>query len=310
MSKPSPLTARRDRRRDRAGVLGSLVVHALAALVFGVLLSRIFVTPKPEVTTRTETITLAKKTPPPKLAIQPQPRAAAPARLAVVPPPRAVVPPPRAVVPPPRAIAPPHPAVVPPLRVIVPQHVPRRVVSVPRQAAPPVPAPVATSPPVFARGTRPSPQRPGRNRLSGAQIASIQNDLATSIAQDRAAIDPIHVDHPAPLATPKDYGATYTAFDDVGEGKRGHGLCDPITNWVADGFDYYYVVCNVRSSDGSSHRENVPWPVRFPPDDNPFVGTAKGSVPLAMPLPGWHESSNTEISEELRSYAKDHGVSL
>jgi len=303
MSKPSPLTARRDRRRDRAGVLGSLVVHALAALVFGVLLSRIFVTPKPEVTTRTETITLAKKTPPPKLAIQPQPRAAAPARLAVVPPPRAVVPPPR-------AIAPPHPAVVPPLRVIVPQHVPRRVVSVPRQAAPPVPAPVATSPPVFARGTRPSPQRPGRNRLSGAQIASIQNDLATSIAQDRAAIDPIHVDHPAPLATPKDYGATYTAFDDVGEGKRGHGLCDPITNWVADGFDYYYVVCNVRSSDGSSHRENVPWPVRFPPNDNPFVGTAKGSVPLAMPLPGWHESSNTEISEELRSYAKDHGVSL
>ena len=303
MSKPSPLTARRDRRRDRAGVLGSLVVHALAALVFGVLLSRIFVTPKPEVTTRTETITLAKKTPPPKLAIQPQTRAAAPARLAVVPPPRAVVPPPR-------AIAPPHPAVVPPLRVIVPQHVPRRVVSVPRQAAPPVPAPVATSPPVFARGTRPSPQRPGRNRLSGAQIASIQNDLATSIAQDRAAIDPIHVDHPAPLATPKDYGATYTAFDDVGEGKRGHGLCDPITNWVADGFDYYYVVCNVRSSDGSSHRENVPWPVRFPPDDNPFVGTAKGSVPLAMPLPGWHESSNTEISEELRSYAKDHGVSL
>lgn len=303
MSKPSPLTARRDRRRDRAGVLGSLVVHALAALVFGVLLSRIFVTPKTEVTTRTETITLAKKTPPPKLAIQPQTRAAAPARLAVVPPPRAVVPPPR-------AIAPPHPAVVPPLRMIVPQHVPRRVVSVPRQAAPPVPAPVATSPPVFARGTRPSPQRPGRSRLSGAQIASIENDLATSIAQDRAAIDPIHVDHPAPLATPKDYGATYTAFDDVGEGKRGHGLCDPITNWVADGFDYYYVVCNVKSSDGSSHRENVPWPVRFPPDDNPFVGTAKGSVPLAMPLPGWHESSNTEISEELRSYAKDHGVSL
>jgi hypothetical protein len=91
---------------------------------------------------------------------------------------------------------------------------------------------------------------------------------------------------------------------------RHHGLCDPIKSWQQDGYNYYFVACNVRFSDGTYQRQPVPWPVRFKPSRDPFAGTFGGSEPLALPLPGWTLPAGETISKELREYAQDQGVTL
>ncbi len=156
----------------------------------------------------------------------------------------------------------------------------------------------------------PHPARPaatGKALLSEQRIAQIQGNLAAAIAQDRAGIDPLHVPPGAPPDV-KHYGPN---FADLGtSAMRHHGLCDPVQSWKDGGWNYYYVVCNVRFSDGSSQRQGVPWPVRFNPVDDPFAGTAHDERPLAMPLPGWHLGPNETISVELREYAHEHGVEI
>ena len=156
----------------------------------------------------------------------------------------------------------------------------------------------------------PHPVRPaatGKPVLSEERLAQIQGNLAAAIAQDRSGIDPLRV---PPGAGPdvKHYGPN---FADLGTSSmHGHGLCDPVQGWKDSGWNYYYVICNVRFSDGSSQRQGVPWPVRFTPSDDPFAGTAHDERPLAMPLPGWHLGPNETLSVELREYAHEHGVDI
>ncbi len=156
------------------------------------------------------------------------------------------------------------------------------------------------------------PPQPGeaasqRATLNAQKIAQITQDLQGEIDADRGAHGPLAV-APAPAPTMKRFAM------DVGDltagGLNHHGLCDPIKDWQADGFDYYYVACNVKFSDGTFERQDVPWPVRFPPNDDPFAGTAHHDKPLAMPLPGWHLGPGETVTVELREYAHDHGVDI
>jgi hypothetical protein len=146
-----------------------------------------------------------------------------------------------------------------------------------------------------------------RSALSAQKIAQITQDLQGEIDADRGAHGPLAV-APAPEPTMKRYAM------DIGDltagGLSHHGLCDPIRNWQADGYNYYYVACNVKFSDGTFQRQDVPWPVRFPPNDDPFAGTAHRDKPLAMPLPGWHLGPGETVTVELREYAHDHGVDI
>ena len=96
----------------------------------------------------------------------------------------------------------------------------------------------------------------------------------------------------------------------VGDSRHGGGLCDPVKSWTDRGFDYYFVSCNVHLTDGTFERQDVPWPVRFPPGDDPFNGTANSDRPLSMPLPGWTLAAGETISPQLREYAASHGVTL
>ncbi|MBD5634327.1 MAG: hypothetical protein IAI49_07590, partial [Candidatus Eremiobacteraeota bacterium] len=146
-----------------------------------------------------------------------------------------------------------------------------------------------------------------RSQLSAQKIAQITQDLQGEIDADRGAHGALAV-APEPAPTMKRYAM------DVGDLTAGalnhHGLCDPIQDWHENGFNYYYVACNVKFSDGTFQRQNVPWPVRFPPADDPFAGTAHQDKPLAMPLPGWHLSAGETVTIELREYAHDHGVEI
>ena len=146
-----------------------------------------------------------------------------------------------------------------------------------------------------------------RSQLSAAKIAAITQDLQGEIDKDRGAHGMLAV-KPEPAPTMKHFAM------DLGDLTAGslshHGLCDPIKDWQEAGYDYYYVACNVRFSDGTFQRQDVPWPVRFPPGDDPFTGTSRVDKPLAMPLPGWHLQPGESVTVELREYAHDHGVDI
>ena len=144
-----------------------------------------------------------------------------------------------------------------------------------------------------------------RGRLDDAQIAAIDRSLGDAIAGDRRANDLLAV---AAAAPPQDLHHGLDANDLTTGDRDHHGLCDPIKSWNADGFDYYYVACNVRFSDGTIERQPVPWPVRFAPDADPFGGTARGGEALQGPLPGWRLAAGETISPELRAYARNLGA--
>jgi len=259
-------------QRERVGLVGSFAVHVLLVLVIVLLL------PHP-ISTRDQTaeqvITITRR--PLTIAKRPKPN---PTPIPHVPEARAV-----AAAPAPKAAAAAHVPVV--HRVV--QAAPRRVVFVPHKNAPPL-----------VRNERPG-------TLSGANIAQINSDLGAAIAADRAGRDVL-----AGTSTQVDYSKHYAS--DAGSFVTGvrhaHGLCDPIKSWEADGYNYYFVSCNVHMSDGTFERQPVPWPVRFKPNHDPFAGTYQGEEPLALPLPGWTLPSGETISKELRQYALDQGVQL
>lgn len=194
-------------------------------------------------------------------------------------------------------------------RIVVPTIARPRVAFAPQHLAPQRPIPHVRTVPHELAKTVPHapPDVPKEPRFDEAQIAKIERSLGDAIASDRRGSDPLVV-AAAPLAAPVHHGFSASDFR---TGDRSHrGLCDPVKSWTADAFDYYYVICNVRFSDGTYERESVPWPVRFPPGDDPFAGTAKGEKPLALPLPGWQLPAGETIAGPLRAYARDHGVDL
>lgn len=153
-----------------------------------------------------------------------------------------------------------------------------------------------------------TPLTPSRPTLSDARIAQITSDLRAQIASDIAHRPSALAVAPAALAAPRHYALDASNFTQ-GD-RRSHGLCDPVKDWTQDDYDYYYVACNVKFSDGTFQRQSVPWPVRFPRSDDPFAGTANGEKPLAMPLPGWHLGPGDTVTPELRAYARERGVTL
>ncbi len=280
-------------RRRRLGAGGSLAVHILVALLF-VLLAPLF--PKTETETRSsspEIVTITHRERHPKAAAQPPPAVAVhqPTKTVVV---NKAAPPP---VPHPKAAVP-KPAVAP---------------RVAQATAPPKTTHRSKKPAAVAAAPRAAPvAQPGaaaHSSYSRSRIDQIEHDLAQSIAQQRSGINPIAVGTSEPTPAMKHYGPAIAAFD-IGDARTHHGLCDPIKDWVEDGYDYYYVACNVRFSDGTMQRESVPWPVRFLASNDPFSGTAGKDLPLAMPLPGWKIAPGAYVSKELREYAHDHGVDI
>jgi hypothetical protein len=181
---------------------------------------------------------------------------------------------------------------------------PRHLLTTPEPvAAPPheivVRRPVA--PPVI-----PQAIQHGKPRLNSQQIARIQSELGDAIARDKQGLGALNVP-PEPISTPKHFAHDYSAFAMGGS----HGLCDPVQSWQDEGWDYYYVACNVVfDEDGHTERQNVPWPVRFRPNDDPFAGTYHRQRQLAGPLPGYTLPPGTYISKELRDYARSQGTVL
>ena len=274
-------------RRGRIALVVSLALNLIGVAFFW----HLFALPKEPVEHRsaTEVVTVTRKRHVVPIVVQP--------RVARVPPKPHV-----RVKPQPVVAAAPAPIPVAPHRAIHPQppHAAPRKAELAKHGGG---AHTTTTPEVASPGTV-TAKRP---QLSAQKIAAIEQDLQGEINADRGSHAALAV-APEPAPTMKHFAM------DIGDLTTGelnhHGLCDPISDWKSDGFDYYYVACNVKFSDGTMQRQDVPWPVRFPPGDDPFAGTARHDKPLAMPLPGWHLTAGETLTVELREYARDHGVDI
>ncbi len=281
--------------------MASIVLHVLIIALIVFVQQRDLRTPDARETRETITIgRLRIEAPRPRVRPRVAPARVAVARAAVVPPqPRALVAPSIAL---PRPLAPLRPRLAP-VAPVAPAHV--AAVHAAKNVASARRPRVAYVPPSRIAPAGGSPVT-GRSHFDNAHLAAIERSLGDAIASDRRAINPLRVAAAAP-AEPVHHGLDANAFT-AGD-RNHHGLCDPIRDWTADGYDWYYLDCNVRFSDGTYQRQSIPWPVRFKPNSDPFNGTGEPG-PVPGPLPGWRLAAGAYISPEVRDYARSLGASM
>jgi hypothetical protein len=310
----------RGERTLRLAVLGSLLVHAVGFFLWGAATNGFaFVrplmrpTPPPDVVVTTSNAIRIEHRAKPQPVSRPhpvQPKAAAPA------PQRAAL----AVVPKPVA-APAEPTLRPPARALhelakeapAAPNPPRTIkVTAPQRPEPTNPA---TAPPqkvaLAERSERSAKAgQSKRAQLSAAQLAHIGEDISKTLAQLHAENDPLAVHS---TASPSAQRRVHVQMMGVpGDMRHAQGSCYPIKSWVEGGYDYYYETCDVQFDDGHYESQAVPWPIRYPIGHDLYHGDLGHlvTVPLPPPLPGWKLPAGEHISEELRQYAKDHGVDI
>ncbi|MBD5657505.1 MAG: hypothetical protein IAI50_20345 [Candidatus Eremiobacteraeota bacterium] len=177
----------------------------------------------------------------------------------------------------------------------------------------PTAKPVPEEPKQVASIQRPSrvtqPERPSRaSRLSQAQIAKIEHDLAKTIAQARSQAGPLSDTHRRTTAA----STRRYAMDFSGVGKdlrHAQGLCHPIKSWQAGGWNYYYDSCEVQEPDGSTNEKALPWPVRYRPQADPNLGTGPDPAPV-LPVPGWHPDPSHPLDPDFVPYLRNNGFSV
>jgi hypothetical protein len=159
---------------------------------------------------------------------------------------------------------------------------------------PPTSAPTTAAEKRLALVQRPeavthAPHEPAHpERFSDEQVAQIQHDLEQTIAQARAANDPLRAVPKATPAAPKRYRVQMEG--QFGELRRGEGYYYPIKGWTAGGWDYYYVSYDFTWADGTYESGSVPWPIHFSPARDPFTHPEIGALhdtPLPPPPPGY-----------------------
>jgi hypothetical protein len=200
----------------------------------------------------------------------------------------------------------PHPQIEPQHTVQAPQRPVVHPITVPKYR--PLPSRILKPTPVTHPRPASVPHPAKQNVLSQTKIAALNREFAQKIAEARAGDSPLNVPQETP-EPPAHFRSKFKGGDiDLG---GAHGLCDPVQSWQADGFDYYYLACNVVFDDGHEERQGVPWPVRYPPRADPFNGTLnEGQQPIPGPMVGFKLGPGQYVSKELREYAHEHGVDI
>jgi hypothetical protein len=105
-------------------------------------------------------------------------------------------------------------------------------------------------------------------RVSQQQVAGFMRAFSHSSAARAADDTRVTAD---PAAAPKRYRLQLQGK--LGHLHHGEGIYYPIRGWRSGGLDYYYVAYQYTHPDGTIESGNVPWPIHFVPNDDPFVST-------------------------------------
>jgi len=294
---------RRERRFLLIALVSSIVVHLLGALIYvqgsGLLAKVPFLRPpEKEVVTLSSAIRIDKR---PKPVPVQKPKAQ---------PPRPRTP-----------LSPPNPQTLPELPApakVVHELAKTVPTAQPNPSAPPTAEPSALPERQVASLQQPL-HRPGRPRqatvpsLSQEELARIENDLSRTIAQARSDANPLAVPRQGPAAATRRYRMQMLGSSSDLKGYQ--GICEPTRPmWQQNGYDYYYVSCNVQKADGNLERQAMPWPIHFSPNRDPFNGSMSPNevqrVPVPGPDPDFKLPPGAYASPEMRDYAHRHGVEI
>lgn len=266
--------------RKRRHVVETAVALSIAIhMLFGLLvpwthgLRAAFPTPQktPEMTALSDVVTLERRTVPrPEPRTQVRPQQPQKPRVQVVPKQVAVAEPP-----PPRAE-----------RHELTSNRPKPNAPVaPKNDAPREGAPKESESKKIVAYVEPQPKAPAAKKLpySQQQLADLQRQFANTIAQERAHTNPVDV-QTAPPAGMKSFKMQIDGIHD--ELRSGEGYIGPTRAWQDGGYNYYYIHYEIVWQDGTYESNDVPWPVRFRPFEDPLLHNSH-HFPMPCPVPGW-----------------------
>jgi hypothetical protein len=248
------------RRLILIGLFVSLIIHLFGGSLADVL-ARFFnkITPLPrfaslqEPRTRTDIIHIerAQATPLPVVQAPAKPHVAAP--------------------PPPAVVVAPQPAPVTEHHEL--EHI---VAHAPHRTVPERGPSTATVP----RVTQPGAPRTAHPYYSDDQIAQMNQSFAKTIASAHEDLAAANAAMARPVETMKHYEMHYAG---IHEGMNpGDGIIRPVKHWVSGGENWYYVHYEYMYGDGHVEEADVPWPVHYPFNDDPFARGDK-RVPIQDP---------------------------
>ena len=252
------------RRLILIGLFVSLIIHLFGGSLWDVL-ARVFnrLTPPPtfaslrEPRSRTDVIHIERAQP------TAAPQVAAPAK--------------------PHHAAPPPPAVVQrtqPAPTIQHHELEHIVIHAPHRITPQRGPGVATIP----RVVKPGAPRSAHPYYSDDQLARMNDAFSKTIADAHQDLAAANAAMARPVQTVKHYEMHFAG---IHEGMNpGDGIIRPTKHWRVGDVNYYYVHYEYMYGDGRVEEDDVPWPVHYPINDDPF---ARGDrrIPIQDPPPGY-----------------------
>lgn len=171
----------------------------------------------------------------------------------------------------------------------------------PERAYPQMPRPAIRAPE--------APVAPQRTRIA-VEVAKDEQQFEKTIAQLRAHSDPLVSAARSPLPAEASRHYSFNIAADVAAGPRQQGILEPLPGspWHDGGYDYYYVRYWAEYDDGTTETGIVPWPLRYPPAQDPFKLGLR-HIPLPLPLPDYRLPPGT-VMHPLVEYCYEHRAQL
>ncbi|MEO6913306.1 MAG: hypothetical protein ABI182_04725 [Candidatus Baltobacteraceae bacterium] len=192
-----------------------------------------------------------------------------------------------------RAAAAMHPDIVPP----APQ--PKQLLPRPRKESPAHRDLARITP----KALTPEPPRAVHHAssvISGEDLAQQEQQFAKTIAQARAANNPLSV--PPSLATPASAHLSRVDFEGQnGSFQGGHGLLTPIQHWTDGSNHCSRVHYELEYYSGGSEDGNVPWPICYPGNRDPFQ-LPPHQMALPSPMPDYVLPPDAQLEPYLKKY--------
>ena len=169
---------------------------------------------------------------------------------------------------------------------------PREVV---RQPQPQPKQPQPTAAPVRIAYRRPivtPPHITAHQQIDPKALAAQQRMYAATIAAAQAANNPLSISRAerAPSATNR---VNYNFVGSEAPARRGDGILYPVKRWVQGKFVFYFLRYTVHYASGDYEAGDVPWPVHYAFNDDPFAQGLSEHIPLPGPAPDFVASADT-----------------
>lgn len=129
------------------------------------------------------------------------------------------------------------------------------------------------------------PRIPSHASTSGINIVQQQSLFEKTIARLRREDNPV-LNAARPVETPSAPKRMAYDFSGAFGTSQGNGILEPVKSWRDGPYDYYYVRYWVQYADGAVETGYVPWPLRYLPQEDPFLNHWE-HFPLPKPLPDY-----------------------